>query len=807
MEDHSATLVRHERRNADRRASTLASQGRLVVRTLGAGLPLPLVRASGLTPIALATADEVAVVLPDVELDAHGRAQLAAVVQAPPGQALLVATSDTSGARLFAALRELMRTGDLPTRPLQGIDLLRPGDAALRRYNDARLRELAAWLVSLGGTMADSAALAESLETDACQLALLERLDSWRMRSESRVRGSAWREARLAAEVMDPGDHIALLSGWLDTVGSAPSLVGERVFVAGVAEAPDGLLESIELLGLQVVADDWTLAEALAGGKVPLDDPWHRLAARPAQPAAMPPDERARWTLERAQRVGANRLVHLRVDDDEAQAWLRPHLEAACCREGVTFSALDVKPSELIPHAVLRALSGKTALPPRPAIGATPAEAKPTSRSSAGAPEQRSRKSLQAVADFGRYQRDWFQSVRERALAGEPFALVNADAPQEILRAFDIPFVVNQWWASIVAAKQQSARYITLLAMHGYPTDAEPYSAQGLAAALEDQPDLAPWGGLPRPDWLMAFSGTPATRGIYAAMAQRTGAELCLFDRTVDTRVDLPIEWWQRLPHEWDDMLEAPRLDLIEHQFSVAIERIQASTGRRFDEARFVEVLDLVNEQENYYRLTRDLIASCPRAPVGIVDTMPATMVPQWHRGTAWGRDAARALYEEVRKRAQRNSAACPGERLRLMWVGRGLWSDMGFYQRWEASHGAVFVWSMYLALAADGYLRYRRDDQSPRRALAARFVTMGDELRMPTWAGAWHVREAATHRVDAAVAIDDADPLVLRALEADGVPVLRLALNNFGAGTEGRDGAAQRVAQFLDTLRKTRVS
>jgi hypothetical protein len=40
------------------------------------------------------------------------------------------------------------------------------------------------------------------------------------------------------------------------------------------------------------------------------------------------------------------------------------------------------------------------------------------------------------------------------------------------------------------------------------------------------------------------------------------------------------------------------------------------------------------------------------------------------------------------------------------MWVGRGLWSDMGFYQRWEDSHGAVFVWSMYLGLAADGYLR-----------------------------------------------------------------------------------------------------
>jgi hypothetical protein len=133
------------------------------------------------------------------------------------------------------------------------------------------------------------------------------------------------------------------------------------------------------------------------------------------------------------------------------------------------------------------------------------------------------------------------------------------------------------------------------------------------------------------------------------------------------------------------------------------------------------------------------------------------------------------------------------------MWVGRGMWSEMGFYQKWEESHGAVFVWSMYLALAADGYIRSTEGGRDPMRALAARFLTMGDELRMPSWAGPWHVHEAETHQVDGAVAIGDADPFVVRALIDAGIPVLELGVDNFSR--EGADAEAieQAVTRFIE--------
>jgi hypothetical protein len=78
--------------------------------------------------------------------------------------------------------------------------------------------------------------------------------------------------------------------------------------------------------------------------------------------------------------------------------------------------------------------------------------------------------------------------------------VVNADAPQEILRAMDIPYVVNQWWASIVAAKQRGRDYSALLRAADHPADVEGYSAQGLAAALDAKtPRTRPGAVCPSP--------------------------------------------------------------------------------------------------------------------------------------------------------------------------------------------------------------------------------------------------------------------------------------------------------------------
>jgi hypothetical protein len=175
-------------------------------------------------------------------------------------------------------------------------------------------------------------------------------------------------------------------------------------------------------------------------------------------------------------------------------------------------------------------------------------------------------------------------------------------------------------------------------------------------------------------------------------------------------------------------------------------------------------------------------------------------MVPQWHRGTEWGRDAARRLYEEVSDLVDQRASVAPDERLRLMWLGRGLWYDLGIYRRFEERYGAVFVWSMYLAIAADGYVRYGED---PVRALAARFAGLTDQLYTPPWSTDWYVKEAQTHGVDGVVHLvaDDVPGswFTTKALEDAGIPVLEIRANNADPRTGGPERIDRAVSEFIE--------
>ncbi len=410
----------------------------------------------------------------------------------------------------------------------------------------------------------------------------------------------------------------------------------------------------------------------------------------------------------------------------------------------------------------------------------------------------RRRAVLDCSESFARYQREWFEGVRARAKTGEPFAVLSADAPHEIYRAMDIDYVVVQWWSSLIAAKQLGPVYLARLADAGYPNDHDQYNVLPLGEVLADEPASAPWGGLPRPTILQTSLSTDGMRQLFEVWAARTGAVFYPLEHSVDVRADPGETWWEDLPHDWDRFLPADRLDLLADELAALVRALEETTGRRFSESRFGEVMDLANRQAEHNRATRDLVAVTIPAPVSVADTMPAVMIPQWHRGSQWGYEAAGRLRSEVEERVAAGAGACPNERVRLMWLGRGLWSSMGLYQWFEDELGAVFVWSMYLGLAADGYLRYI-DGRDPLRALAARLVPMGDVLRMPPWSSAWHVKEAQLHQIDGAVSFGEDDYFSAARLESAGVPVLSIRADNVDRRTWTEASVRDAVSEFVE--------
>ena len=411
----------------------------------------------------------------------------------------------------------------------------------------------------------------------------------------------------------------------------------------------------------------------------------------------------------------------------------------------------------------------------------------------------RGAKRLESSAAALRHQREWFADLRVRVAVGEPLAVVDADVPHELLRAMGIPYVVNQWWASICSAKQRAPHYLALLRERGYPDYVEQYSAIALGSALEDEPGQAPWGGLPEVTVFLTQVWTDAHLGIAQAWERERGVPYFALEKGVEN--GLPGLWWERIPNDWEAVVGTARLDLMSAELERLVAFLEELTGKRLDLARLERVLELANEQQEWSRRTRDLLAATSPAPLDIVDSIPAVMLPQWHRGTEWARDAARAFHEEVEGLVADGAAVCEDEQLRLMWIGRGLWFNLGFYQHFQREYGAVFVWSMYLAIAADGYLRY---GGPPLRALSARFAAFSDLIGMPGWADPWYVKEAQSHRVDGVVHLVTPESrssyFVTRALEEAGIPVLEIDANNADARDWDETAFVQSLSRFIET-------
>ena len=414
-------------------------------------------------------------------------------------------------------------------------------------------------------------------------------------------------------------------------------------------------------------------------------------------------------------------------------------------------------------------------------------------------------KQLESTGAALAHQKEWFANLRRDVFdQKKPYAIAQADMPLELFQVMDVPVISNQWWSAVVAAKQQSGYFLDALNALGYHENLCRYCSLSLASCIAGDPSKAPWGGLPKPAVLSARLTCDCIQRVFETWAASFGAEFVALDSAGAT--NLPPRWWELSRYRWQELFEPHRLDLMTAQMRVLIQTLEEKTGRKFSETRLLELMEGVNRQEEYFDEVRQLICTAPQTPVRMNEQIINVMTTQWHRGSEWAVSHARAFRDEVKHRMDAGIAAYPGEKLRLMWVGAGLWHDTSFYTDFEASHGAVFVWSMYLAFGPDGYIRYGLDD--PMRALASRVVSMNEQLHNPPWANEWIVEQAKRHRIDGAVVLvpQGSRPSVTgtyfieRALEQAGIPTLEI----WADMVDGRqwDAAAmrQRVAQFIDT-------
>jgi benzoyl-CoA reductase subunit B len=419
--------------------------------------------------------------------------------------------------------------------------------------------------------------------------------------------------------------------------------------------------------------------------------------------------------------------------------------------------------------------------------------------------ETRGRDRLASTRAVSAYQREFVANLRKRVVEdGQQYAFVSGAVPHEILRALDIPYMVDVWWSGLVAAKRMSAYYLDFLERQGFHNDLPKYAAVALATLLDqDHPD-PPWGGLPKPAFVVGRANTAGSERIFDLLAKHLDVPLAMLE--VPGSTHMYPNWWEISRWQWEDLYESHRIDFMVEQFRDMLDMIHSVTGRRLDIDRLREVIERVNQQGAYLDEVREMVCAASKCPVSVTDQMNNAMATQWHRGSDWALEHARIFRDEVAARVRDGVAVCEHERLRLMWVGFGLWQDTDFYQAFEDDYGAVFVRSMYLDLAADSYVRHGLTD--PLRALASRYTSISEELHNAPWCSEWAVSQAKRYRVDGAIvtlgegrqgSVGGSSLFTMRALEAAGIPTLGIDADPVDSRSLGPEELRANVSQFIE--------
>ena len=816
-------------RERDRAAFDWKARGGKIVGCFGNDVPEEILIAAGYLPVRVcgdpaSHNEEAADRYIERAFDPLVRSQFGRIVDGSYSYLdhLVLNNSSDALVRVFYYLRELRRVEpELSVPDLYFFDFLHTRYRTSAIYNRKRLKEFKNIVESWRGQSITTGEITKAIDICSENRQLLRQMAALRTSEEPRVSGLEALQVIGASMYLPREEHSNLLRTFLSEAKDRPSFPGERLFLTGSAHDNSDFYELVESCNAVIVGEDHDWGNRHFEGEIDTNADWDdaiidRYHLRDPGINQATISERVTALVEKVRASNAGGVIFFIHELDDAPSWDYPEQRRALEKMGIPVLPLERQPYRLEDTNGLRlkveafvdSLSRVAPFVQAEQAAGRQEEALSKERPSASSVRTStsrgtaSVKRLRSAVEANAYQREWFMQTRERVNRGEPFAIVNADVPQEIFRAMDFPYVVNQWWAAVCSAKQLSPRYFGLMNERGYRNNLCRYCSLSFASAIDTEKEKAPWGGLPKPTLAVTRLTCDAQAKIFELWSREFGIPYYPLENTVPQFV--PERWWEKAPRQWEELFEPHRLNLMVEELQGLIRFLETSTGSTFNETKFKRVMELVNEQEEYNRLTRDLIAETVPAPVSITDQVPSVMIPQWHRGTEWGVKAARMFYEEVKDLVDRKSAACEKERVRLMWLGTGLWFNLGFYQHFEQRYGATFVWSIYLGLAADAYARYGSD---PLRALASRFVGMEDMLHMPPWNSDWYLKEAKENGINGMVHLVaesctqavQGSYFIKKAFEDAGIPVLELRADTVDARAWNDERMTVEIEKFLE--------
>jgi len=259
-----------------------------------------------------------------------------------------------------------------------------------------------------------------------------------------------------------------------------------------------------------------------------------------------------------------------------------------------------------------------------------------------------------------------------------PLAWVTSGAPVEILIGMGVATVYPENYGALVGAQRAAVPLAQVAEEQGFSPDLCSYARCHIGSVLDSR--NAPQGGLPKPDLLVASNNICGTViKWYQALARELDVPLFLLDA----------------PYQHEQGLSDHAAQYVAAQLEDLIAWVTRHTGRRLNEKKFAQALQLSNEAVTLWREIRELCQARP-SPLNAPDLFLAMAPIVVLRGTKDAVTYYRKLKAEVEERVARGEGAILEERYRLLWDNIAIWYRLFRLFSLFTDAGACFVVDTY---------------------------------------------------------------------------------------------------------------
>lgn len=313
---------------------------------------------------------------------------------------------------------------------------------------------------------------------------------------------------------------------------------------------------------------------------------------------------------------------------------------------------------------------------------------------------------LETTRESGKLLTEFYSRAHEAKAQGKKVAWCGVRVPVELLYAMDIVPVFPEQFAAMCAARKVAVQLCEVAEAAGYSPEICSYARTVIGHILAGDTIETPRGGLPEADFFLVTSTTCDTRvKWFEEMARITNKPIKVMEA----------------PYCGDcfggeDVLNPRYIDYHAREIENMIPFLEEQTGNKLNMHKLKEMLKISKKAHELLHSVYKLRNAVP-GPMGSGDMFSDMFPTMYMAGLKDSLDFNQKLYDEVKGRVDIGKGIVDEEKYRLMWGNLPFWFNMGLFNYFESTGGAVVIETSY-------YIPVTVNPEDPFRSMAAKMLS-----------------------------------------------------------------------------------